>query len=202
MVRTSERFEPITVRSHSGSLLMRTGALVVRSENVLNIAWASGNKPPIRYILVRTTIEPPLNRTRGNGVLVSDDSLDIPHNLTAMREEKRLSMLKIINLCEHRGKLIDTRLIDYVFSFFSSLDLYVRFASSPLMGKMAPYQNIQLGKLSAKLSSDVNVILVPLCDDLISIDTTSIKRRNLSPMTSNTIPLCVCISDVNAYHSY
>ena len=32
------------------------------------------------------------------------------------------------------------------------------------MGKIAPYYKIQLEKLPEKLSSDINLILVPLCD--------------------------------------
>ena len=81
-----------------------------------------------------------------------------------MNEEKRLNMLKMINMCEIRGKLLDTRLIDHVLSFFSRRDTYVCSASTPLMGKMAPYYKIQLEKLPEKLSSDVNLILLPLCD--------------------------------------
>ena len=86
----------------------------------------------------------------------------MPADTATVDNENRLQILKMINMCETNGKLLDTRVIDQLLSVFNSEECFVCPTYSTVEGQMAPYYGKYIDKLS--INENAELILVPLCD--------------------------------------
>ena len=91
-----------------------------------------------------------------------NETVDIPPDTIEIDEEKRLLILKKINLCETKGQLLDTLVIDQLMCSFVDTKCFIFPTYSPSKGSMNPYYEKYIGK--NELNTDVELIILPLCD--------------------------------------
>ena len=89
-------------------------------------------------------------------------TVDVPPDTVEINEEKRLLILKKINLCETKGQLLDTLVIDQLMCSFVDNKCFVFPTYSPYNENMSPYYGKYIGK--SELSTDVELLILPLCD--------------------------------------
>ena len=86
----------------------------------------------------------------------------MPADTATVDNENRLHILKMINMCETNGKLLDTRVIDQLLSVFNSEECFVCPTYSTVEGQMAPYYRKYIDKL--RINENAELILVHLCN--------------------------------------
>ena len=69
----------------------------------------------------------------------SEESFVMTADTVTVDNENRLHILKMINMCETNGQLLDTRVIDQLLSVFNSEECFVCPTYSTIGGQMAPY---------------------------------------------------------------
>ena len=86
----------------------------------------------------------------------------MPADTAIVDNENRLHILKMINMCETNGQLLDTRVIDQLLSVFNSEECFVCPTYSTIDGQMAPYYGKYIDKL--RINEKAKLIFVPLCN--------------------------------------
>ena len=86
----------------------------------------------------------------------------VPADTISIDEDSRLIILKKINLCETKGKFLDTQVVDQLLSIFNSKTCFVFPTYSTVDGDLSPYYGKYIGKNI--LNDEVELIFLPLCD--------------------------------------
>ena len=86
----------------------------------------------------------------------------VPADTISIDEDARLIILKNINMCETKGKFLDTQIVDQLLSIFNSKACFVFPTYSTVDGGMSPYYGKYIGKNI--LNDEVELIFLPLCD--------------------------------------
>lgn len=86
----------------------------------------------------------------------------IPPDTVEIDEKKRIDIMKKINLCEMKGKFLDTLVVDQLMCNFHNAKCFVFPTYSPSDGNMSPYYERYIGK--NEITDRVELIVLPLCD--------------------------------------
>ena len=68
-----------------------------------------------------------------------DYSFEMKPDTTTLDEAARLCLIKTINLCETKKKLLNTRVIDEVLAPFKSKEVYICPTFNPKDGQKSPF---------------------------------------------------------------
>ena len=85
-----------------------------------------------------------------------------PDTVVIINTVERLLLIKEINMCEMKGYMLDTRVIDQLLSLFKTEKCFIFPTYTTVTGGMSPYY----GKYIAmhQITNQVELILLPLCD--------------------------------------
>ena len=91
-----------------------------------------------------------------------EEPIDVPADIVEIDEDSRLLILKKINLCETKGQLLDTLVIDQLMIYFNDSKCFVFPTYSTSKGNTSPYFGNYTGR--SELTAGVDCIVLPLCD--------------------------------------
>ena len=133
--------------------------------NAITLNYASWYKNPRlnfdEYCLFARTVSCNMSKLSESVIKITHDNV----NEETMKEEYRMRLIKLINSCEIDRKLLDTSVVDQVLSPFGSLYVFICPTYTPKQGQNAPYYKEYLVNDQKKLNPDIEMVVVPLCDN-------------------------------------